>query len=125
MKRTGMKKGIKIFLPFCVIALALQLTAYTDIEPTTPQIICDYRKKLQKIVDVHWNNYIKDKPDYPGGYALQISTGDIEYYITTGKLNGTTNQVHFREAGTTKTFTAAATDYEVILEDIYAVFRVI
>lgn len=67
----------------------------------------EYQTQLKQIVNESWESYIASKPDYPGGYSLQVISSDNEYYAASGELKDSDNQIHFRGASTTKTYTAA------------------
>lgn len=67
----------------------------------------DYQTKLQVLIDQKWEDFTAEKINYPGGYSMQVMHGDDEYYVASGGLESTDNQIHFRAASTTKTFTAA------------------
>lgn len=98
--------GNKMEKIFGVIVLVLLLgceTKDTVIEPDSN----NYQTVLQKLIDEKWHAYTASKENFPGGYAFQIIQGNKEYYVAAGELKGTTNQIHFRGASTTKTFTAA------------------
>lgn len=67
----------------------------------------DYQAELQKMIDETWNDYVKNKTNFPGGYAMQIIAPQGSYFVGAGELKTADNKIHFRAASTTKTFTAA------------------
>lgn len=67
-------------------------------------------KKLEslKILEGEWNKYKSNKPNFDGGLAMQVSSPEGAYFISTGMPKDINNKYHFRIASCTKTFTAAA-----------------
>lgn len=63
---------------------------------------------LSQTLTSGWQEYLKDKPNFPGGLAMQIISPKGSYFISTGMGKEMTNTHHFRIASTSKTFTAAA-----------------
>jgi len=62
---------------------------------------------LQNILDGEWQSFIKDKPNFKGGMAIQILSSKGEYFLSTGMGDDVTSESHFRVASVTKTFTSA------------------
>ena len=88
-----------------IVLLAMFLFRCDNV--TNNSAIDDHQTELQSLIDQKWNEYASIKENYPGGYALQIISGEDEYYVASGELATSDNQIHFRAASTTKTFTAA------------------
>lgn len=99
-----MKKAI-ITVCLAIIVL-MSCNKYNDENTFVP--LPDYKTELQNLVDQHWNDFVGDKQNYPGGYALKVISPVGEYYVATGDMSESTENTHFRAASTTKTFTAAA-----------------
>ncbi|TSA33546.1 MAG: class A beta-lactamase-related serine hydrolase [Porphyromonadaceae bacterium] len=66
------------------------------------------QKNLQVMVDSMLTNYKLKYPGYPGGLALKVVSKKGSYFVSTGMGAGITDQIHFRAASNSKTFTSAA-----------------
>lgn len=67
--------------------------------------------KLQKLIDDELTQYKKEEPSYPGGIALKVIKGSNNYFVSTGIGKTVTEDIHFRAASITKTFTSTAILY--------------
>jgi len=67
-----------------------------------------YKQGLQDLVDSQWLIYGAGKEDWGGGLALRILSPKGDFFVSTGMGEGITENIHFRGASTTKTFTAAS-----------------
>lgn len=92
--------------PYLVLFIFI-IFACENSESIIDPITIDYQTQLQQLVDESWDEYSAPRPNYPGGYSLQIISGDNDYYAASGELSESDDQIHFRGASTTKTFTAA------------------
>lgn len=66
------------------------------------------QSELQAMADQLMTEYLATWPDYPGGLALQVISGDASWFVSSALAPGTTHEVHFRAASNTKTFTSTA-----------------
>jgi len=89
------------------IIILLAMLLYTCDNDNNNSINNDCQTELQTLIDNKWNDYTSARENYPGGYALQVIAGDEEYYVASGELAASDNQIHFRGGSTTKSFTAA------------------
>jgi len=89
------------------LLIILFLLACENSESINDPVTIDYQTQLQQLVNESWEEYSATKPNYPGGYSLQIISGGNDYYAASGELSESNDQIHFRGASTTKTFTAA------------------
>jgi D-alanyl-D-alanine carboxypeptidase len=67
-----------------------------------------YRAALQNLVNTQWVAYGSGKTNWGGGLALRILCPKGDFFVSTGLGDGVTENIHFRGASTTKTFTAAS-----------------
>ncbi|MBU1934687.1 beta-lactamase family protein [Patescibacteria group bacterium] len=98
----------KMLLPLFLITCAGLFFTTCENGDINGNISVNYQSELQKMLDEKWSDYVADKPNYPGGYGLLVIKDENEYYAATGELKNLGDQVHFRAASTTKTFTGAA-----------------
>ncbi|MDD2792213.1 MAG: serine hydrolase [Sediminibacterium sp.] len=98
-----MKKQL-LFTPFLFSGLLFGCSKSNTIEPVNTAI----QQKIQLAVDSMMSLYKAKYPNYPGGIALKVISPKGQYFASSGLGSGTTDQVHFRAASNTKTFTAAA-----------------
>jgi len=63
---------------------------------------------LQRMLDNKWNEYTTGKTNIKGGIALYIISPKGNFFQTSGMGKGILENIHFRAASNTKTFTAAA-----------------
>lgn len=68
----------------------------------------DLQEKLQELVNTELATYQEKFPDYPGGLAMEVTSKQGTFFVSAGMGDNITNQIHFRAASITKTFTAAA-----------------
>lgn len=64
--------------------------------------------KLQELVDTEFAAYKEKVPDYPGGLAMKVISKQGTFFVSAGMGTDITDQIHFRAASNTKTFTATA-----------------
>lgn len=64
--------------------------------------------QLQNMLKSQWTKYVEANPNVPGGIAIKVLNKDRSYFASYGMESDTTENVHFRTASITKTFTAAA-----------------
>lgn len=60
------------------------------------------------MVDTALIDYKAQVPDFPGGIALNVISGNESFFVGSGMGTSLSAQVHFRAASCTKTFTATA-----------------
>ncbi|MCG2790816.1 MAG: beta-lactamase family protein [Actinomycetia bacterium] len=68
----------------------------------------DLQDKLQELVDTELATYKEKVPDYPGGLAMKVISKQGTFFVSAGMGTDITDQIHFRAASNTKTFTATA-----------------
>lgn len=68
----------------------------------------DLQEKLQELVNTELAAYQEKFPDYPGGLAMEVISEQGTFFVSAGMGNNITDQIHFRAASNTKTFTATA-----------------
>lgn len=95
------KTGLLPVLAIVGTALAVVLSFFVT---WRKQII---RKNLNQIITTEWQNYTSDKPNFSAGVAMQIISRRGNYFISTG-MGDIDNNIHFRPASVSKTFTSAA-----------------
>lgn len=93
----GIKRltGLLCILAFCLSGALAQADSGT-------------RQQLQDMLDAQWGAYSQDRADWKGGMALYMLTPQGDYFASSGFDQTVDQNVHFRSASTTKTFTAAA-----------------
>lgn len=93
---------LKLFL---IIVFVISFSACKDNNPV--KVSTDFNTDIQNIVNEAWNGFAQGKENLPGGIAMQILSGKGDYFVGTGELANADNNIHFRGASTTKSFTAA------------------
>jgi D-alanyl-D-alanine carboxypeptidase len=73
-----------------------------------PQNIDRTNAELTSLLDTRWTEYSQGRTDIAGGLAIRILSPRGDYFVSAGLDNEATENIHFRAASTTKTFTAAA-----------------
>jgi len=68
----------------------------------------DLQYKLQELVNTELAAYQEKVPDYPAGLAMEVISRQGTFFVSAGMGDNITDQIHFRAASNTKTFTAAA-----------------
>ncbi|MFH1160728.1 MAG: serine hydrolase [bacterium] len=68
------------------------------------QIQQDLKTMLEQVLATYKQKF----PAYPGGLAMQVISKRGSFFVSSGMGTGISNQVHFRAASNTKTFTSAA-----------------
>ena len=68
----------------------------------------DYSTQLTSVMEEKWAAYASDKPGFNGSLTMQIMSPKGEFFVTANPADNLTQNVHFRGASTTKTFTAAS-----------------
>jgi len=68
----------------------------------------DLHYKLQELVNAELTAYKEKVPDYPGGLAMEVISKQGTFFVSAGMGSNITDQIHFRAASNTKTFTASA-----------------
>lgn len=71
---------------------------------TAPQI----QDSLQSMIDKLMKDYKEKYPTSPDGIALKVISKKGAFFVSSGLGDGITDQVHFRAASNTKSFTATA-----------------
>ncbi|MFH1873800.1 MAG: serine hydrolase domain-containing protein [Pseudomonadota bacterium] len=66
-----------------------------------------YQQQLQTILSLKWNEFKQGKPE-GGGLGLRILSPKGNFFVSVDLGQNVTENIHFRSASTTKTFTAAA-----------------
>ncbi len=97
---TNMKKILIILITIAFILSACK----ENIIETIPD---NLQGELQTMLENEYASYTKDNPDFVGGFALQIKSKRGNYFVSKGMGKNITNQIHFRAASNTKTFTSA------------------
>ena len=64
--------------------------------------------ELKSLIETKWAEYAIDKTDFAGGLAMRILSSKGDYFVSAGLGDDAKENIHFRAASTTKTFTAAA-----------------
>lgn len=101
-----MKKHFMLFRVLMLLGLFLTGCSKKNLDtPTTDNLI---QEKLQASVDQLMTQYKTKYPGFPGGIAVKLVSRKGSCFVTSGMETGMTDQVHFRAASNTKTFTAAA-----------------
>lgn len=103
-----MKVGINILLAFFI---GLIISSCTSDDNHTVSAHDENLNKLQKVIDDELSEYKKTEPSYPGGITLKVIHGTHNYFVSTGLGSDVTEDIHFRTASVTKTFTATAILY--------------
>lgn len=99
----------KFLIPFCLfMLLGILLIGCTKKNLETPTADKQIQEKIQASVDQIMAQYKTKYPGFPGGIALQMVTKSGAYFVASGMEAGITDQVHFRAASNTKTFTSTA-----------------
>ncbi|MFA6127178.1 MAG: serine hydrolase domain-containing protein [Bacteroidales bacterium] len=73
---------------------------YTDNDLIRDELESNVVQHLRKIKSVN--------PDFPGGFALQVTYPGGQAFVSAGLGHEATNNIHFRAASNTKTLTSAA-----------------
>jgi len=68
----------------------------------------DLQNKLQDLVNEELARYQEKWPDYPAGLAIEVISKQGTFFVSAGMGSNITDQIHFRAASNTKTFTATA-----------------
>ena len=97
----------KITTVFIIIIFVLSACRKDDGEDES-RLTPNYQSELQELVNEKWAEFVEDRADIPGGFALKILTPDGNYFVSTEGMGDITQSTHFRAASVTKTFTAAA-----------------
>ncbi len=95
------------FLSLGCLVLILMACTKNTIEYTTDKNPA-VQSELQAMVDQVMTAYKAKYPGYPGGLAMQVIGKSGSWFVSSGMPAGTTNQIHFRAASNTKTFTSSA-----------------
>ena len=66
-----------------------------------------YNRELSEMIERRWQAYTATLPESAGGLALYAITPRGEFFAST-QIEGAGEDLHFRAASNTKTFTAAA-----------------
>lgn len=96
----------KAFIYILLSALLLNLGCLKDDIVVTPHD--ELQAKLQKLVETELATYKENVHDYPGGIALKVISGQESFFVSTGLGSSVTDEIHFRAASNTKTFTSTA-----------------
>lgn len=96
-------------LKFSIVWLAMSILLSGCVEENTDlmrhqQLQAD----LQQMLDSALLQYKEKVPEYPGGIVLNVLYGEESFFVSSGMGTSVTNQIHFRAASCTKTFTATA-----------------
>jgi len=67
-----------------------------------------HERSLQNLINNHWRTYGAGKKNWAGGIALRLLSPKGDFFISTNLGDNVTENIHFRGASTTKTFTAAS-----------------
>lgn len=94
-----MKKSLAALL---ILAASLALTGCEE------NLFKAYEDDLQYLVDREWAGFVADKEKCEGGIALRILCPKGDFFVSTGMGDNVSEDIHFRGASTTKTFTAAS-----------------
>jgi D-alanyl-D-alanine carboxypeptidase len=99
-----MEKLLKLTVLFCgmIFFIAGCKKSETVIEIDTTQA------QLQQLVNNNLAAYKLLNPSYPGGIAMQVISKKGSWFVSASMGTNITNQIHFRAASNTKTFTATA-----------------
>jgi len=100
-----MEKKMKKLLTLLTIIFFLFSACTEDCPVETNNV--DLQGDLQTMLDDEYTTYIANNPDFIGGIALQVKSRNSNYFVSKGMGDNITNQVHFRAASNTKTFTSA------------------
>jgi len=90
------------------IAALLILAAVVALSGCEEDLYRTYQSELQYLVDREWAGYVADKEGWGGGIALRILSPRGDFFVSAGMGDNITENIHFRSASTTKTFTAAS-----------------
>jgi len=90
-----------------IIIFIMALFLFTLIGVVTPAQN-DLQYKLQELVNAELTAYKEKVPDYPGGLVMEVISKQGTFFVSTGMGPNITDQIHFRAASNTKTFTASA-----------------
>lgn len=85
------------------------ITSCSKNEPSyEPGANAEVQQKLQAMLDQTLKDYKTKYPEYPGGLAMHVVSKKGSFFVSSGMDAGITDQVHFRAASNTKTFTSTA-----------------
>jgi D-alanyl-D-alanine carboxypeptidase len=93
-------KGLLVFtILFAVILAGCEETLDT---------YAQHELDLKNLLDREWLEYAMENENWGGGIALRILSPKGDFFVSTHMGDDLTENVHFRGASTTKTFTAAS-----------------
>lgn len=96
-------------LKFSIVLLAISILLSGCVEENTDLLRHQQlQADLQQMLDSALLQYKEKVPEYPGGIALNVLYGEESFFVSSGMGTSVTNQIHFRAASCTKTFTATA-----------------
>lgn len=99
-----MKTKTTIYLLFAVLLFITSCSKDDTDIPSHDEI----QSRIQELVENEFEKYREKVPDYPGGIALKVISGSESFFVSAGMESPVTDQIHFRAASNTKTFTSAA-----------------
>jgi len=73
----------------------------------TTEFSSRYQADLQSLITSQWASYGAGKANWVGGLALRITSPKGDFFVSTG-MGQVDQNIHFRAASTTKTFTAVS-----------------
>jgi D-alanyl-D-alanine carboxypeptidase len=93
-----------LFAGLAAAALAVLLSGCNILFPQGSQ----YQNEINDLVKTQWAAYGTGKTNWGGGLALYITSPKGNFFASSGLADGTNENIHFRGASTTKSFTAVA-----------------
>lgn len=88
---------------FLLISCIEDETVYKSTPPNQ-----NLQLEIQELVKKELDTYKVSVPDYPGGIAFKVQYGKFSCFTTSGLGSNVADNIHFRAASNTKTFTATA-----------------
>ncbi len=96
--------SILIFMAMAAVSCKKDSTSDSNPSGSDPVV----QQNLQTMVDQLLADYKTKSPGFPGGIALKVQSGEESWFVSSGMGTGVTDQIHFRAASNTKSFTCAA-----------------
>jgi len=97
---------LKILSTITIVLISLLLTLVSGCK-THPNI-APIDAELKSLVETKWTEYGQDRANFAGGLLIRILSPRGDYFVSAGLDNEAAENIHFRAASATKTFTAAA-----------------
>jgi D-alanyl-D-alanine carboxypeptidase len=92
-----------------IVGLLFMLTNQCKKEDSSINAAADnLQYGLANLLDSTLNAYRENVPDYPGGLAMKVICSQGSFFVSSGMGQGITEQIHFRAASNSKTFTSSA-----------------